>query len=161
MADLYFEDFALGDRFETAAETVTEADIITFARAYDPQPFHIDPEAAARTRFGGLIASGFHTLAVSFGLFFRTRILEAANLGSPGIDEVRWLRPVRPGDTLRMEAEVCRIRPSRSKPDRGVVWMDHRVFNQRGELVMTVRCMHMLRRREAEATRSAAAEAAD
>jgi len=147
MTDLHFDDFYVGEKFETAEETVTEADIVGFARVFDPQPFHIDPQAAAGTHFGGLIASGFHTLSLSFALFFRLRLLEAANLGSPGMEDVRWIRPLRPGDRIHVVAEVTGLRPSQSKPDRGVVWMRHDTLNQKGELVMSAMCMHMLTRR--------------
>lgn len=147
MTDLHFDDFYVGEKFETAEETVTEADIVGFARVFDPQPFHIDPQAAAGTHFGGLIASGFHTLSLSFALFFRLRLLEAANLGSPGMEDVRWIRPLRPGDRIHVVAEVTGLRPSQSKPDRGVVWMRHDTLNQKGELVMSAMCMHMLKRR--------------
>lgn len=147
MTALHFDDFYVGEKFETAEETVTEADIVGFARVFDPQPFHVDPQAAAGTHFGGLIASGFHTLSLSFALFFRLRLLEAANLGSPGMEDVRWIRPLRPGDRIHVVAEVTALRPSQSKPDRGVVWMRHDTLNQKGELVMSAMCMHMLKRR--------------
>jgi len=147
MTALHFDDFYVGEKFETAEETVTEADIVGFARVFDPQPFHVDPQAAAGTHFGGLIASGFHTLSLSFALFFRLRLLEAANLGSPGMEDVRWIRPLRPGDRIHVVAEVTALRPSQSKPDRGVIWMRHDTLNQKGELVMSAMCMHMLKRR--------------
>ena len=149
-AILYFDDFAVGQRFETAAKTVTEAEILDFALQFDPQPFHLDAKAARATQFGGLIASGFHTLSLSMSLFFRMRLLEGANLGSPGIDAVRWLKPMRPGDTVRQVAEVTALKPSTSKPDRGVIWMRHDTVDQAGEVIMTVDCMHMLRRRPGE-----------
>lgn len=144
----YFEDFAVDDRFETAGRTVTEADILRFAFEFDPQPFHIDAEYAARSQFGGLIASGFHTLSLSMSLFFRTGLLQASNIGSPGIDGVRWLAPLRPGDTIRQVAVVTRLKASASRPDRGVVWMRHDTLNQNGQVIMQVDCMHMLKRRE-------------
>lgn len=150
MTSLYFDEFFVGEKFETAAETVSEADIVAFAKVFDPQPFHVDRAAAERTHFHGLIASGFHTLSLSFALFFRMRLLEEANLGSPGMEDVRWVRPLRPGDTIHVVAEVTAQRASQSKPDRGVVWMRHDTINQRGELVMSVNCMHMLKRRGAE-----------
>lgn len=149
MKSYYFDDFHIGERFVTGEEDVSEADILAFARVYDPQPFHVDPGAAAESHFGGLIASGFHTLSLSFALFFRMRLLEAANLGSPGMEDVRWIRPLRPGDRIHVVAEVTALRPSQSKPDRGVVWMRHDTLNQKGELVMSVNCLHMLKRRGA------------
>ena len=143
----YFDDFAVGDRFVTASKTVTESEILHFAFEFDPQPFHIDAAAAADTPFGGLIASGFHTLSLSMSLFFRLRLLERPNLGSPGIDEIRWLQPLRPGDTIHQVAEVIDLKRSKSKPDRGVIWMRHDTLNQQNEIIMQLRCMHMLRRR--------------
>jgi acyl dehydratase len=145
---MYFDDFAEGMRFETMGMTVGEAAILDFAERYDPQPFHLDAEAAARTPFGGLIASGFQTLSLTFALFFRLRLLERANLGSPGLEEVKWLKPLRPGDTIRSVIEVVEVRPSRSKPDRGIVRMRHDTYNQRGELILSALCLHMLRRRD-------------
>lgn len=147
MTDLYFEDFTVGRIFRTAGATLTEGMIVDFALTYDPQPFHIDGEAAKATPFGGLIASGFQTLALTFRLFAQTGALAAAGIGSGGLDELRWLRPVRPGDTLRMEAEVVEQRPSSSKADRGSARLAYRTFNQRGELVMTCFCHHLLKRR--------------
>ena len=146
MSAYFFEDFHLGQRFETAAITVSEAEIVAFAERFDPQYFHRDPAAAADGPFHGLIASGFHTLSLSFGLFFRLEIVERANLGSPGMEEVRWLWPLRPGDTIHATAEVTGLKASQSKLDRGVVTMRHDTFNQDGALIMTVSCLHMLKR---------------
>lgn len=145
--DLWFEDFAPGQRFRTAGATLSEAQILDFAWAHDPQPFHLDKEAATAFPYGGIIASGFQTLLVSFRLIYQERIINAASLGSPGIDELRWPRPVRPGDTIRVEAEVEECRPSASKPDRGLVTIAYTVLNQRDEPVMTYRTVHILRRR--------------
>lgn len=147
MTDIYFDDLHTGQRFTTPAMTVSETQILDFARVYDPQPFHIDAEAAKRTEFGGLIASGFHTLSLSFSLFFRLGIFSAANLGSPGMEEIRWLKPLRPGDTIHAEAEVTALKASQSKPDRGIVTMRHDTFNQDGALILTVTCLHRLKRR--------------
>ncbi|WP_290979382.1 MaoC family dehydratase [Ferrovibrio sp.] len=149
MQDWYFDDLLPGQRFSTPGMTVSEAMILDFARVYDPQPFHIDTEAARGTEFGGLIASGFHTLSLSFSLFFRLGVLGRANLGSPGMEELRWLLPLRPGDTIRVEAEVVAAKASQSRPDRGVVTMRHDTFNQHGELILTVNCLHRLKRRPA------------
>ena len=147
MADRYFDDFEVGDRFTSRGATFTEAAIVDFAMRYDPQPFHIDAEAAARGIYGGLIASGFHTLAQSFRVFYDEGIIAKASMGSPGFDELRWLAPVRPGDTLHMDAEVLEKRPSSSKPDRGIVKMRYAAVNQRGEAVMTFVGIHLLARR--------------
>ena len=145
--DLYFEDFTPGREFRTDGITITEAQILDFALAFDPQPFHLDVEAAKETIFGGLIASGFHTLALTFRLFAQTRTLAACSLGSPGADELRWLRPVRPGDTLRATVQVLEQRPSSSKPDRGIVRLHWTTINQRGEPVLTMVSMQLVKRR--------------
>jgi len=147
MSDLYFEDFTVGRQFQTASVTVTEAVILDFARRFDPQPFHVDVEAARHTPFGGLIASGIHTLALTFRLFLDTQAVAACSLGSPGLDEVRWLSPVRPGDTLRVIAEVSAARPSTSKPDRGIVTVAYRTLNQHEQVVMTLKSHQLLLRR--------------
>ena len=135
---MYLEDFKPGDEIRSPAATVTEAQIIDFALTFDPQPFHIDATAAAAGVFGGLIASGFHTLALTFRLFYETGALVDGSIGSPGLDELRWLKPVRPGDTLHVVVKVLETRRSSSKPDRGVVKVQYTTINQRGESVMTV-----------------------
>ena len=147
MADLYLEDFKPGVRFESPGITLTEGEIIHFGLRYDPQPFHLDAEAAKESPYGGLIASGFHTLGLSFRLFLQTGAFQACSLGAFGIDEVRWLLPVRPGDTLRVVSEVLEARASSSKPDRGIVRLKHSTLNQRGETVQTMVGIHILRRR--------------
>lgn len=144
---LYFEDFTPGREFRTDGATITEAQILDFALAFDPQPFHLDVEAAKQSIFGGLIASGFHTMALTFRLFAQTRALAAGSLGSPGVDELRWLRPVRPGDTLRAVVRVAEQRPSTSKPDRGIVRLQWTTLNQAGEPVLTMTSMQLVRRR--------------
>jgi len=145
--ELYFEDFTPGQQFHTPGVTLTEGEIIDFALRFDPQPFHLDVEAAKQTIFGGLIASGFHTMALTFRLYAQTNALAAGSLGSPGLDEVRWLRPVRPGDTLRAVVEVVETRGSTSKPDRGIVAVKYTTRNQRGEPVLTMRANQLIRRR--------------
>jgi acyl dehydratase len=147
MPEMYFEDFKPGDRFVTPGVTVTESMVIDFALAYDPQPFHLDTTAASASLFGGLIASGFQTLALGFRVFLQLGLFSACGMGSPGLDELRWLRPVRPGDTLHSEVEVVEARPSRSKPDRGILVMAFNIRNQRNEDVLTVRTMQLTRRR--------------
>ena len=146
MSARYLEDFRVGDRFTTGSTTITEAMILEFARTYDPQPFHTDAEAAAKSIYGGLIASGFQTLALGFRLVWDTGIIAASSMGSPGFDELRWLKPVKPDDTLRVEGEVVEQTPSRSKPDRGIVRVSYRYLNQRDEAVLTFTAMHLLRR---------------
>jgi acyl dehydratase len=135
--DLYFDDFKVGDQFHSRGVTVTEAQIVEFGLLYDPQPLHIDIEAAKESIYGGLIASGFQTLALSFRMLYQIGFLTAASLGGPGLDELRWLKPVRPGDTLRVRGEVKEAKASKSKPDRGVIRMAVTAVNQRDEPVLT------------------------
>lgn len=149
MREKYFEDFRVGEKFRTKAKTLSAQEIVEFARRYDPQPFHVDAKAAAQSPYGGIIASGFHTIAASFRLFIDTGLIGTTGMGSPGMDSVRWLRPVRPGDTLAVEAEVMETRASRSSPDRGIVLMDFRTRNQDGELVLSLRAVHLVRRKGA------------
>ncbi len=144
--DLWLDDFRPGQRFTTEGATLSEAQIMAFAFEWDPQPFHIDKPAAAQSAYGGIIASGFQTLLVAFRLILQARIFNAASMGSPGMDEIRWLRPVRPDDTLRVEAEVLEVRPSKSRPDRGMVRIAYTVTNQHGEAVMTFTVTHILKR---------------
>ena len=146
----YFEDFLPGDRFESPGITMTEGAIIDFAMSFDPQPFHMNLEAAKDSIYGGLIASGIHTIAVTFRSLLMTGVL-TNNLGSPGFDELRWLRPVHPGDTLRAMAEVMEVRPSASRPDRGMVRFRCTTLNQHNEAVQTVLCNQLLRRKPMEA----------
>lgn len=142
-----FDDFEIGERFVSPGITVSESQILDFALAYDPQPFHLDKEAAAETPYGGLIASGFQTLALGFRAFYQAGVINDCSLGSPGLDEVRWLLPVRPGDTLHTEAQVKTMRPSRSRPDRGTLTMAFEIKTHTGETVMTFTAIHILRRR--------------
>jgi acyl dehydratase len=127
---------------------VTEEEILEFARKYDPQPFHTDPEVAKGSIYGGLIASGWHTCAMSMRMLCDKLLLRAASLGSPGLDQIRWLRPVRPGDTLGGFMEVVESRPSRSKPDRGIIKSRWEVKNQDDEVVLTMEGAAMYRRRD-------------
>jgi acyl dehydratase len=145
----YFEDYLPGSVSEFGSIALDEAEIIDFAKRFDPQEFHIDPEAAARGPFGGLIASGWHTGALMMRMMVDNYLSKASSLGSPGIDELRWLRPVRPGDTLRLRATVLDTKRSQSKPDRGVVWTLTEVLNQNGEVVMSVKAMTLIRCRTA------------
>lgn len=147
MAGFYFQDLAVGQSFTTGTAEVSADDIVDFARRFDPQEFHLDAAAAASSAFGGLVASGLHTLSLSFRLFFDLRIWPAAILGSPGLREVLWLKPLRPGDRIHAVATVTELRRSESKPDRGVVTMRHDTFNEAGERIMTALCMHLLRLR--------------
>ena len=143
--DHYFEDFAVGQRIATRGVTVTEASIVDFGLQFDPQPFHVDADAAAASAYGGLIASGFHTAALCFRLFVDQGLLADCSLGSPGIEQLRWLAPVRPGDTLRTQVEVAAARRSQSDPSRGLVTLDYAAENQHGDTVLTMRIVHLLR----------------
>lgn len=143
----WFEDFTPGETFEFGDYLMSEAEILQFAGKYDPQPFHTDAEAAKGSIFGGLIASGWHTASALMRMMVDEYIPANASMGSPGIDELRWLRPVRPGDRLRARITILEATPSRSKPDRGVVRNSTEVLNQANEVVMTLRGMVMYRRR--------------
>lgn len=145
----YYEDFAEGQVYELGEAKVSEAEILEFARKFDPQPFHIDPEAARRSMYGGLIASGWHTASLYMGLMVRNLLKDASSLGSAGIDELRWLKPVRPGDTLRARLTVTSVRPSSKRADRGTVFTQGEMFNQQGERVFFVRSSGMFGRRPA------------
>ena len=147
MYNWYFDDLEPGATFETLGKTLSEAEILDFAFRYDPQPFHIDVVYAEEGPFGGLIASGIQTLAVALRMVLQAQVFAPdASMGSPGVDEIRWLRPVRPGDTLRARGEVLEARPSRSKPDRGVMRYKMEVLNQNDEPVMTMVSAQILRR---------------
>lgn len=144
----YWEDFAVGDVTELGAVTVSAAEIVEFARRYDPQPFHVDEAAAQGGPFGGLVASGWHTAALFMGRFVRTILLDSASLGSPGVEELRWTAPVRPGDTLTARVTVTDSQPSSRNPSRGTVFTWSEVFNQDGMLVMTMKARGFFARRE-------------
>jgi acyl dehydratase len=133
----YFEEFTAGSEIVSGGQTLTLDSMIAFAALYDPQSFHIDVEAAKTSPYGGLIASGFQTLAIGFRLFLDTAVLAGTSFGSNAVDELRWLQPVRPGDTLHTIARVIDARPSASKPDRGIVRAAFRVLNQQDEDVLT------------------------
>ena len=142
---LFLDDLQVGQRFVCPGATLTESDIIAFAMHYDPQPFHIDAVAAAESLYGGLIASGFQVIALCFRLFIQQGQFRAASMGSPGMDDLRWYAPVRPGDTLHTEVEVLEVNPSRSKPDRGIARLQYAAINQRGEQVAGFIVRHLLR----------------
>ena len=145
----YFEDFAVGDVAAFGPVTVTADEIVEFAERFDPQPFHIDAEAAARSPYGGLIASGWHTVALFMGMYVRGMLLDAASLGSPGVEELRWLAPVRPGDELRGRSTIIELQPSATNPHRGTVFSTNEVLNQDGTVVMTMKARGFLERRPA------------
>jgi acyl dehydratase len=145
--DRYFEDYIEGDVHRFGSITVEMDEVIAFARRFDPQNFHVDPDAARLSQFGGIIASGWHTAALTMRLYAEHYLTHVASLASPGVDELRWLRPVRPGDMLSVRVTVLRAVPSTSKPERGIVTSFVEVFNQAGEVVMTFKCINFIRRR--------------
>jgi acyl dehydratase len=134
----YLEDFEAGETIDLGRVTVTREEIVEFARRFDPQPFHLDEEAARRSIFGGLIASGWHTASLFMRLLVDGMIDGSQSMGSPGIDELRWRAPVRPGDTLQGQARVLEVVPSRSRPDRGHIRTAYEFVNQDGVTVMTM-----------------------
>ena len=145
----YFEDFQVGQVHELGSHEVTREEILAFAQQYDPQPFHLDEEAGRRSIFGGIIASGWQTAAICHRLLVESLLKDSSSMGSPGVDELRWLRPVRPGDTISARIEVLEVTPSRSKPDRGSIKTRLEARNQKGEVVMTELATVLFRRRPA------------
>jgi acyl dehydratase len=145
----YFEDYRSGEVAEFGSHVVTEEEVIDFARRYDPQPFHVDADAARHSIYGGLIASGWMTAAVAMKLLVEHYVSPLSSMGSPGIDELRWLKPVRPGDRLRLRVTVLEARRSQSKPDRGMIQFLQEMINQDDETVMTIRGWGMYRCRDA------------
>ncbi len=143
----YFDDLKPGQVFTAGSRAITRDEIIAFAREFDPQPFHLDDDAAKASIYGGLLASGWHTAAILMRLLYEAFVKDAASMGSPGVDELRWLKPVRPGDTLTARFTILEAIPSRSKPDRGIVRSLSEVLNQRGEVVLTAKGMSLLKRR--------------
>lgn len=145
---LFWEDFVVGATFDLGERAISRDEIIDFARQFDPQPFHVDEAAAQESMFGGLIASGWHTCSLLMRLMCDGYLLRSASLGSPGVEQVRWLRPVRPGDLLRGRMTVLETRSSQSEPDRGVVRSRFELFSQRDELVMSMEGLGMFRKRD-------------
>lgn len=146
----YFEDYTIGSVHFFGPTVVKQDDIIAFARHFDPQPFHLDREAAERSIYGGLIASGWHTASLASRLFVDHYLSRAASLGSPGVEELRWLQPVRPGDRLFIRVSVLKVRPSKSKPDRGIIYSLLEVINQEDEVVTDMKLVNFLLRRSKE-----------
>jgi acyl dehydratase len=144
----YFEDYSAGTVHEFGEIKIEQDEMIAFARRFDPQPFHIDPEAAKSSVFGGLIASGWFTASLTMRALVDHYVSKVASLGSPGVDELRWLKPVRPGDILTVRVTVLKTQRLRSKPDRGFVRTFVEVFNQDGDVVMTWKSGGFVRRRD-------------
>ena len=141
----YFDDYLPGATYDCGNVSISEAEILAFAKQFDPQPFHVDPEAAAGGPFGGLVASGWHTAVLVMRQLVDHYLSEEASLGSPGLDEMRWPNPVRPGDTLRVRATVVEARRSLSKPDRGIMKTMIEALNQDGRPVMRATAINFLR----------------
>ena len=146
-APRYWDDYEVGQKFDLGSASFTADEIVDFARQYDPQSFHVDAAAAGQSMFGGLIASGWHVTAKLMRLFVDNYVDQRTALGSPGVDEVRWLKPVRPGDTLSAWVECAGKVPSKSRPEMGIIHEQWRATNQKGELVMTLKGTNMVRRR--------------
>jgi acyl dehydratase len=145
----YWEDFRVGEVEQIGGRKVERDEIIAFARQFDPQPFHIDEAAAAGSMYGGLIASGWHTCAMVMRMMCDAYLVQSASVGSPGIDNLKWLKPVRPGDSIRAQRTTLESRASKSRPEIGIVRNLWEVFNQEGELVMTMEGYGMFKRRDA------------
>ena len=143
----YFEDLSVGQRFESGTYPVEAQQIKAFARAWDPQPFHLDEEAAAQTVFGGLVASGWHTVAIAMRLLVTGELRLANGILGLGVEDLRWLKPVRPGDTLRLESEIVEVRPSMSRADHGVVKIRHTTTNQDDAPVLVLTSIQLVVRR--------------
>jgi len=148
ITDRYFDDYRAGAVYEYGSITVTGADILDFAAKFDTQPIHTDPAYAESGPFGGLIASGWHTCSVMMRMFADHYLSKVASLASPGVDDLRWLRPVRPGDSLRIRTTTVEARRSQSKPDRGVIRTLIEVLNQHGDTVLSMIATNFLRCRE-------------
>ena len=146
---MYFEDFEVGQRIVIASRTVTHDEIVHFAGQFDPQPFHVDDAAAEASIFGSVIASGWHTCSMMMRLVVDAVLGGSSSLGSPGVDKVRWILPVRPGDTLTVTYVTTAVKGSSSRPDRGVVWSAWEARNQKDELVCVIEGMGMFGRRPA------------
>lgn len=147
---IYFEDLEVGAETYYGSCEVTREEVLEFARRYDPQPFHLSDEAAAQTHFGRIAASGWHSCAMTMGVIARHVVeAEQAGLGSPGVDELRWLKPVYPGDTLHVRGKIVETRPSRSKPEIGSVRTETIVTNQDDVPVMSFTSIVLMRRRPA------------
>jgi acyl dehydratase len=144
----YLEDYTAGSVYEFGSAAVEEKEIIEFARRYDPQPFHIDPVAARATQFGGVVASGWQTAGMAMKLLVENYLPRGSSLGSPGVDNLRWHRPVRPGDILSVRVTIVETKPSQSKPDRGLLRSFVEVLNQDHEVVTSWRGMLVLLRRD-------------
>ena len=150
MPERYFEDFQVGQRFGSGTVAVTAEEIMTFARQFDPQPFHVDEASARHTFFGGLVASGWHTAAMSMRLFVESDITPVGGSIGAGGSDLSWPRPTRPGDVLRIESEVLELRPSKSRPDIGIMKVKLTTYNQANEVVQIAHPAMIVPRRPAK-----------
>ena len=144
---LFYEDFEVGQVFETGTHTLGEQEIIDFGEKYAPLPYHTDAEAAKDTSFGNLVAAGYQTAALTFGLFARTGALSLSGMGSPGVDSLRWKHPVKVGDTLRVNANIVEVSPAAKQGGRDGVRIRYDTLNQNDEIVMILTSLHFVRRR--------------
>ncbi len=149
MDDRWFEDYSAGSVYEYGHLTVTEAEILEFAAKFDPQPIHVDPEFAATGPFGGIIGSGWHSAGLAMRLIADHYLSRVASMASPGVDELRWRVPLRPGDTVKLRTTIAETRPSRSKGDRGLVITQVELINSDGGVPVAFRAMNILLRRPA------------
>ncbi len=147
----YFEDFRVGNTYVSAPHAVTESEVLSFAREFDPQPFHLDAEAAKHTVFGGLVAGGFHSAALSLRLALDTKLFSQCSIAGLGVDELRWSHPMRPGDTVTLTFTVAQARRSRSQPDRGIVTFHYELHNQQGLLLTSLKITKALKSRPGNA----------
>jgi acyl dehydratase len=147
MDDRWFEDYSAGSVYEFGYVTVSEAEILEFAGRFDPQPIHVDPEFAAAGPFGGIIGSGWHSASVAMRLIADHYLSRVASMASPGVDELRWRVPLRPGDTVKLRTTIAETRPSRSKTDRGLVITQVELINQDGGVPVAFRAMNLVSRR--------------
>ena len=150
MTKRYFEDFEVGHIQEYGSKTVTREEIIAFARQFDPQPMHTDEEAAKESPFGGLVASGWQTMAFCMRMMVDSFLDDAASAGAPGVETLRWLKPVRPGDVLRVRSRILDKYPSKSRPELGLLPCRHEVLNQNDEVVMRLEAAFIILRRDPE-----------
>ena len=143
-SNLYFEDFSVGKSFQTDVKTVNQDDIIRFGESFAPLPYHTDPVAAKDSMFGDLVAAGFHTCAISFGLFIESGVFSACAMGSPGADRLRWKKPVKPGETLQVTATVLEASPAREEGGKNLIKLQIVTTNQDGDVVLEMQTLHFV-----------------
>jgi acyl dehydratase len=144
---IYFEDLSVGEKIKIGPISVSEEEIIEFAKKYDPQPFHIDKDKAKDSLFGGLCASGWHTCSLYMRMLYDGLLINLASLGSPGMNHIRWIKPLFPNETINGELKIISKTPSKSKPSIGSMVIDSRVFNSDNELIMTLQSISIIKKR--------------